>query len=59
MGKFSVSSLPEGSYFLRVDAVGYRNWFFPAQSSETAARTLLIKSGMMRKMRVTLHPSIR
>jgi len=58
-GKFSVSSLPEGSYFLRVDAAGYRNWFFPSQSSETTARPLLIKSGMTRKMILTLHPSIR
>lgn len=56
-GKFTVSNLPEGQYFLKVEADGYRNWFFPAQASEATAQTLLIKSGTTRKIVASLKSS--
>jgi hypothetical protein len=56
-GKFIVSNLPEGQYSLKVEADGYRSWFFPAQANEAAAQALLIKSGTTRKIAASLKPS--
>jgi hypothetical protein len=58
-GKVSFSNLPEGSFFLRVEAAGYRNWFPWNQPSESSAQTVRIKSGETRKIVAVLHPSGR
>jgi hypothetical protein len=56
-GKFSFSNLPEGVFFLRAEATGYRNWFPWNQSSESSAQTVRIKSGETRSLVAALQPS--
>ena len=56
-GKFSFSNLPEGLFFLRVEAAGYRNWFHRNQSTPSFARPLQIRSGETRSVVAALQPS--
>lgn len=56
-GRFSFSNLPEGVFFLRAEATGYRNWFPWNQPSESSAQTVRIKSGETRNLVAVLQPS--
>ena len=56
-GKFSFSNLPEGLFFLRVEAAGYRNWFYWNQSTASFAQPLQIRSGKTRSVVAALQLS--
>lgn len=56
-GRFNFSNLPEGTFLLRVETKGYRNWFPWNQSSESLAQTIRIKSGETTNLLATLKPN--
>lgn len=55
-GMFHFANLPEGNYFLRVEASGYRLWFFRNQSSPSMARPFYVRSGQTTTVEARLLP---
>ncbi|CAN5592630.1 hypothetical protein BH20ACI3_BH20ACI3_42950 [soil metagenome] len=58
-GRFTISNLPEGGFFVRIEAAGYRNWFFRNGSSESSAQRVPIKIGETTSVVAVLQPDHR
>jgi hypothetical protein len=54
-GHFKISGLPTGTYFLKIEIQGRRDWYFNDQLSEAAAQPIFIQSGVIRKIVVSIH----
>jgi hypothetical protein len=58
-GRVTISNLPEGGFFVRIEAAGYRNWFFRNGSSESSAQRVPIRSGETTNLVAVLQPAHR